>query len=154
MFQKLRELSKNLAIYGVGDVAVQIVSFLLVPLYVRFLTPADYGVLGLLGGVEAGAKLFFRWGLDGAFMRFWYDCEDAPASAEAVASARRNGANRLAWERRAGAEIDIVARTVTKRAGDPNPWREDSRRRAEPREPVRRRKRRPPVPHRSLDASR
>jgi len=79
LLQKVRELSKNLAVYGVGDVAIQIVSFLLVPLYVRFLSPADYGVLGLLGGVEAGAKLFFRWGLDGAFMRFWYDCEDAPA---------------------------------------------------------------------------
>ena len=79
MFQKFRELSKNLAVYGVGDVAIQIVSFLLVPVYVRYLSPADYGVLGLLGGVEAAAKLFFRWGLDGSFMRFWYDCEDQPA---------------------------------------------------------------------------
>jgi O-antigen/teichoic acid export membrane protein len=79
LLHKVRELSKNLAVYGVGDVAIQIVSFLLVPLYVRYLSPADYGVLGLLGGVEAGAKLFFRWGLDGAFMRFWYDCEDQPA---------------------------------------------------------------------------
>ena len=76
MLQKVRELSKNLAIYGVGDVAIQIVSFLLVPIYVRYLTPADYGILGLLGGVEAAAKLFFRWGLDGAFMRFWYDCRE------------------------------------------------------------------------------
>ena len=79
MFQKVRELSKNLAIYGVGDVAIQIVNFLLLPLYVRYLSPADYGILGLLGGVEAAAKLFFRWGLDGSFMRFWYDCEDQPA---------------------------------------------------------------------------
>jgi O-antigen/teichoic acid export membrane protein len=79
LLQKVRELSKNLAIYGVGDVAIQIVSFLLVPVYVRYLAPADYGILGLLGGVEATAKLFFRWGLDGAFMRFWYDCEDQAA---------------------------------------------------------------------------
>jgi len=79
LFQKFRELSKNLAVYGVGDVAIQIVSFLLVPVYVRYLSPADYGILGLLGGVEAASKLFFRWGLDGSFMRFWYDCEDQPA---------------------------------------------------------------------------
>jgi O-antigen/teichoic acid export membrane protein len=79
LFQKVRELSKNLAVYGVGDVAIQIVSFLLVPVYVRYLSPADYGILGLLGGVEAGAKLFFRWGLDGAFMRFWYECQDQEA---------------------------------------------------------------------------
>jgi O-antigen/teichoic acid export membrane protein len=76
LLQKVRELSKNLAVYGVGDVAIQIVSFLLVPIYVRYLSPADYGILGLLGGVEAAAKLFFRWGLDGSFMRFWYDCRD------------------------------------------------------------------------------
>ena len=79
MLQKIRELSKNLAIYGLGDVAIQIVNFLLLRVYVRFLSPGDYGVLGLLGGVEAIAKLFFRWGLDGSFMRFWYDCEDDAA---------------------------------------------------------------------------
>ena len=79
MFQKIRELSKNLAIYGLGDVAISVVNFLLLPLYVRYLTPGDYGVLGLLGSVEVVAKIFFRWGLDGSFMRFFYDCEDARA---------------------------------------------------------------------------
>ncbi len=79
MLQKVRELSKNLAVYGVGDVAIQVVSFLLVPVYVQYLSPADYGILGLLGGIEATTKLFFRWGLDGSFMRFWYDCADQAA---------------------------------------------------------------------------
>ena len=76
MLQKIRELSKNLAIYGAGDVAIQAVNFLLLPIYVRYLTPSDYGILALLASVEAPVKLFFRWGVDGAFMRFWYDCED------------------------------------------------------------------------------
>ncbi len=79
MFHKIRELSKNLAIYGLGDVAISVVNFLLLPLYVRYLTPGDYGVLGLLGSVEVVAKIFFRWGLDGSFMRFFYDCADARA---------------------------------------------------------------------------
>jgi O-antigen/teichoic acid export membrane protein len=72
---KLRELSKSLAIYGLGDVAVQIINFLLLPLYVLYLSDADYGIIALLAAVEAPAKLFFRWGIDGAFMRFWYDCK-------------------------------------------------------------------------------
>ena len=76
---KLRELSKGLAIYGSGDVAVQILNFLLLPLYVIYLNKEDYGVIALLAAVEAPAKLFFRWGVDGAFMRYWYDCEDEPA---------------------------------------------------------------------------
>ena len=76
MFQKIRELSKHLAIYGSGDVAIQALNFLLLPLYVQYLSKADYGVLALLASVEATVKLFFRWGVDGAFMRFWYDCAD------------------------------------------------------------------------------
>lgn len=76
MFAKLRELSKNLAIYGLGDVAIQIVNFALLGIFVQYLSPADYGILALLGSVEAVTKLFFRWGVDGSFMRFWYDCGD------------------------------------------------------------------------------
>jgi O-antigen/teichoic acid export membrane protein len=73
---KLRDLSKGLVIYGAGDVAIQAVNFLLLPLYVQYLTRADYGIIALLAAVEAPAKLAFRWGVDGAFMRFWYDCSD------------------------------------------------------------------------------
>jgi hypothetical protein len=79
VLQKLRDLSKSLAIYGAGDVAVQAINFLLLPIYVQYLTKADYGVLALLASIEAPVKLFFRWGVDGAFMRYWYDCEDEAA---------------------------------------------------------------------------
>jgi O-antigen/teichoic acid export membrane protein len=79
LFQKIRDLSRNMAVYGLGDVAISVVNFLLIPLYVRYLTPADYGVLGLLGSVEVIAKIFFRWGLDGAFMRLYYDATDVAA---------------------------------------------------------------------------
>ena len=79
MLPKLRELAKNLAIYGLGDVAIQAVNFALLRVYVQYLSPADYGILALLGAIEAPVKLFFRWGIDGAFMRFWYDCEDERA---------------------------------------------------------------------------
>ncbi len=76
MLQKIRELSKNLAIYGLGDVSIQVVNFALLRVYVQYLSQEDYGILALLGTVEAITKLFFRWGVDGSFMRFWYDCPD------------------------------------------------------------------------------
>jgi len=76
LFQKIRELSKNLAIYGLGDVAIQLINFTLLRVYVQYLSKEDYGILALLGSVEAVTKLFFRWGVDGSFMRFWYDCPD------------------------------------------------------------------------------
>ncbi len=76
MFLKIRELSKNMAIYGLGDVAVSIVNFLLLGIFVKYLSAADYGVLGLLGSVEVVSKIVFRFGLDGSFMRMFYDCDD------------------------------------------------------------------------------
>jgi O-antigen/teichoic acid export membrane protein len=76
LFHKIRELSTNLAIYGLGDVVVSIVNFFLLPLFVNYLTAEDYGVLGLLGSVEVIAKIVFRFGLDGSFMRLFYDCGD------------------------------------------------------------------------------
>jgi O-antigen/teichoic acid export membrane protein len=79
LLQKIRELAKNLAIYGLGDVAISVINLLLLPVYVRYLSPADYGALALLGSVEVVAKIFFRWGLDGSFMRFFYEYEDAAA---------------------------------------------------------------------------
>lgn len=75
MFHKVRELSKDLAIYGVGDVAVSVINFFLLPIYVQYLTETDYGVLAQLGAIEVVAKILFRCGLDGSFMRFYYDHE-------------------------------------------------------------------------------
>ena len=79
MFQRLKALGRDLAVYGAGDVATQAISFLLLPVYVRFLSPGDYGVLALLLMVEMLAKILFRWGVDSSFMRMYYDCPDQPA---------------------------------------------------------------------------
>lgn len=75
MSRKLAGLLRHLFVYGIGDVATQLLSFLLLPLYVRYLSPADYGVLALLLTAEVIWKILFRWGLDGAFMRFYYDAD-------------------------------------------------------------------------------
>ena len=64
-----------MAIYGAGDAAVQVVNFLLLPLYVKgaYLTKEDYGALALLIGLEAIARVFSKWGVDGAFMRLYHE---------------------------------------------------------------------------------
>lgn len=79
MIQKIRELTLNLTVYGVGDVAIQLAGFLLLPLYVRVLSPTDYGVITVLLIVEQVLRVLYRWGIDAAFMRFYYDCEDTAA---------------------------------------------------------------------------
>ena len=79
LLSKIRDLTKSITIYGLGDVAVSIVSFFLLGVYVYYLDATDYGVIAMLGSGEVIAKIVFRFGLDGSFMRFYYDCEDERA---------------------------------------------------------------------------
>jgi O-antigen/teichoic acid export membrane protein len=75
MRERLKHLTTGVAIYGAGDAAIQIVNFALLAVYVKggFLTSRDYGALAIIGAVEAFAKVVSRWGLDGAFMRYYHE---------------------------------------------------------------------------------
>ncbi len=81
MRDRLKHLTKGVAIYGAGDAAISIVNLLLLPVYVKFsfLTAADYGALLTLGSIEAFAKVLNRWGLDGAFMRYYHERAEGDA---------------------------------------------------------------------------
>ena len=75
MRDSVRHLSKGVAIYGAGDAAVQVVNILLLTVYVKlgYLDKSDYGAIAVITSVEMIAKIVSRWGLDGAFMRFFHD---------------------------------------------------------------------------------
>ena len=79
MLARIKTLFRHLAVYGLGDVATSLISLLLLPVYTRYLTPSDYGVIAMLLTVEASGKILFRWGVDTAFMRLYYDCADQKA---------------------------------------------------------------------------
>ncbi len=76
MFDNVRRVSRQLAAYGSADVAVLAINFLLLPVYTRVLSTREYGAFALLLVVEALLKPVYRWGLDAAFLRFYYDCRD------------------------------------------------------------------------------
>ena len=75
MAARSAQLFRNLLVYGAGDVATSAVSLLLLPVFIRHLTPAEYGVISMLLSVEAVTKVLFRWGVDTAFMRLFYDAQ-------------------------------------------------------------------------------
>lgn len=76
---RIKSLFRDQAIYGFGAVATSVLSLLLLPVFTRYLTPADYGVIAMLAMIEAATKVAFRWGVDLAFMRLYYDCADQAA---------------------------------------------------------------------------
>src|SRR5687768_15102862 len=73
MFNNVRRISRQLFAYGTADVLALAISFLLLPIYTRVLSPREYGALGLLLVFEAVLKIISRWGLDAAFLRFYFE---------------------------------------------------------------------------------
>jgi len=71
----LRRLAGHSAIYGAADVLPYAVNFLLVPVFTRYLTAADYGVLALLAFLNAPLKIALRMGVDAGFFRIHYELE-------------------------------------------------------------------------------
>jgi O-antigen/teichoic acid export membrane protein len=79
LLTRVTNLFRNTMIYGMGSVATNVVSLLLLPIFTRYLTPSDYGIITMLLTIEAAAQVLFRWGVDTAFMRLYYDCADQRA---------------------------------------------------------------------------
>ena len=68
----MRRVSRQVLAYGTADVSVLAVNLLL-PVYTRVLSPAEYGVAALLLVFEAFLKPVLRCGLDGAYLRHDFD---------------------------------------------------------------------------------
>jgi len=70
MFNKLKELTKDTAIYGISTMIGRFLNFILVPLYTNIFSPADYGVVQLIYAYTAILNIIFIYGLDSAYLKF------------------------------------------------------------------------------------
>lgn len=67
-----RALGRNTAIYGLGVILARAVSFFMLPVYTRYLTPADYGLVQLLELTVEVAAIFFTAGTTAGLQRFYF----------------------------------------------------------------------------------
>jgi len=65
-----RNLASQTAIYGASTMVGRFLNFLLVPLYLRFFMPADYGIVTNLYAVAAFLNVILTYGFETAFFRF------------------------------------------------------------------------------------
>lgn len=68
----LPKVLSNSVIYTGVTILQRCVSFVLLPLYTTFLTPADYGITGVVTSVSSLLAIFTTLGLDAAGSRFYY----------------------------------------------------------------------------------
>ncbi len=70
MFDKLKELTKDTAIYGISTMVGRFLNFILVPLYTNIFLPADYGIIQLIYAYTAILNIIFIYGMDSAYLKF------------------------------------------------------------------------------------
>lgn len=80
-----KKAAKHLSIYAVGTVIRQLASFIMLPIYTTYLTPADYGAIALLGFMAALTELFLGIRMAQAVPKFYYEDKD-PAYRRTVVS--------------------------------------------------------------------
>jgi O-antigen/teichoic acid export membrane protein len=73
MLERLKELLRHSAIYGFGSVVARVLAVLLLPLYTRYLSPSDYGLIETLIALSAVLTALVAQGMKSAFFRFYFD---------------------------------------------------------------------------------
>lgn len=76
MFSQLLRLSKHSVIYGFGVSISRLIGFFLLPLYTRYLTPSDYGVLETFGVTQGILSIIFVMGLSSALFMSYFNYQN------------------------------------------------------------------------------
>ena len=70
MFEKLKQLSMDTAIYGISTVVGRFLNFLLIPLFTNIFPPGEYGIIQLIYAYIAILNIFYIYGMDSSFLKF------------------------------------------------------------------------------------
>jgi O-antigen/teichoic acid export membrane protein len=75
----LRRLATTGAAYTAASILSKLIAVALLPLYTRYLSPADYGAAEVLFSAVVAASIVVRLGLIEAILRFYYKAGEDPA---------------------------------------------------------------------------
>lgn len=87
MSTPLRKMGRHTLVYTAGIIIGKIASFVMLPVYTRYLTPADYGVLELLGMTIDVIGMITGIGLVAGVFKFYSAEKDAAEKNEFISTA-------------------------------------------------------------------
>jgi O-antigen/teichoic acid export membrane protein len=74
----LRRLASTGAAYTAASIISKLIAVALLPLYTRFLSPADYGAAEVMFAAVVAASIVIRLGVIEALLRFYYKTDEVP----------------------------------------------------------------------------
>ena len=69
----MKQLAGQSAVYGLGGIVSRLIAVFLLPIYTRYLDPADLGAVGVVVALTAVLVTVLRGGISSAFFRFTFD---------------------------------------------------------------------------------
>ncbi len=81
-----RSIGRNAALHGVGIMAQRLAGFVMLPLYTRRLSQADYGTIGLIDFTVGLVALIVGLNLADSLVRIYHDFDDERAKNAAIAT--------------------------------------------------------------------
>jgi len=70
MLKKLKQLTKETAVYGISTIVGRFLNFFLVPFYTNIFEPAEYGIVTNIYAFIALLNIVFIYGMDAAYIRY------------------------------------------------------------------------------------
>ncbi len=70
MLDKIKQLTKDTALYGISTIVGRFLGFILVPFYTNVFSPEEFGIQSYIYAFLAFANIVYIYGMDAAFMKF------------------------------------------------------------------------------------
>jgi len=86
-FSEYKKIFKHSAVYGFGNLSSKIVGFVLLPVYMRFLLPSDYGVLELITVTSSILIVILNLGMNSAIFRSYFNYDEKEKKQEVISTA-------------------------------------------------------------------
>jgi O-antigen/teichoic acid export membrane protein len=72
----MKQIISRTALFFLGNLFLRFLGFILLPVYVRYLSPAEYGIWGVSGSVGLFLNLMMPFGMLMAVGRFYFDAQN------------------------------------------------------------------------------
>jgi O-antigen/teichoic acid export membrane protein len=76
MKQYIKEIGKHSIIYTISNILTRAAGLILIPIYTRFLSTSDYGIVANVVAIVNVLSIFYSLGIGAAWSRFYFDYED------------------------------------------------------------------------------
>jgi len=82
-----RQFLGHVSIYGLGRILRQLIGFIMLPIYTRYLSPADYGIISLMIFAISLIEITIGARIGQAIPKYYYEMEDVNKQAGVISTA-------------------------------------------------------------------